>query len=96
MIHSFKHRGLKHLYKKGDRNKINPLQIDKVELILQDLDAAETIDHLRRPGYRLHRLRGKLNEYFAIDVSNNWRLFSVSSTDKHRTLIWWITIELRF
>jgi proteic killer suppression protein len=74
MIHSFKHRGLKRLYENGDRSRINPLQIDKIELILADLDAAETILHLRRPGYRLHELKGQLAGRYAIDVSGNWRL----------------------
>ena len=74
MIHSFKHRGLKRLYENGDRSRINPLQIDKIELILADLDAAETILHLRRPGYRLHELKGRLAGRYAIDVSGNWRI----------------------
>ena len=50
MIIGFKHRGLKRLYEKGDRSKINPNHIVKIELILADLDAAETIDHMRQPG----------------------------------------------
>lgn len=74
MIHSFKHRGLKRLYEKGDRSRINPLQVDKIELILADLDAAETINHLRQPGYRLHQLHGSLSGFYAIDVSGNWRV----------------------
>ena len=32
MIRSFKHRGLKRLYETGDRSKINPLHIDKIEV----------------------------------------------------------------
>ena len=74
MIRSFKHRGLKRLYETGDRSRISPLQIDRIEWILQDLDAADTIKHLRRPGYRLHRLQGNLGGLFAIDVSGNWRI----------------------
>jgi len=74
MIVCFKHRGLKRLFEKGDRSKINPNQIDKVELILADLDAAETIDHMRQPGYRLHELKGDLCGFYAVDVSGNWRV----------------------
>jgi len=74
MIHSFKHRGLRRLYEKGDRSKVNPLQVDKIELILADLDAAETVNHLRQPGYRLHQLQGRLSGFYAIDVSGNWRV----------------------
>lgn len=74
MIESFKHRGLKQLYLNGDRSKINPNQIDKVELILADLDAAESLAHLRRPGYRLHELCGRLTGYHGVTVSGNWRI----------------------
>ena len=74
MIVSFKHRGLKHLYEKGDRRRINPLHLERIELILADLDAAENIVHLRRPGYRLHELHGRRAGCYAVDVSGNWRI----------------------
>jgi proteic killer suppression protein len=74
MIESFKHRGLKRLFLKGDRSKISASQIDKVELILADLDAAESLAHLRRPGYRLHQLQGRLEGHYAVMVSGNWRV----------------------
>ena len=74
MIISFKHRGLKRLYEKGDRRRINPLHLERIELILADLDAAENIVHLRRPGYRLHELHGRRAGCYAVDVSGNWRI----------------------
>lgn len=74
MIKNFKHRGLKRLHEKGDRSKISPNHIDKVELILADLDAAETIDEMRMPGYRLHELHGDFRDYYAVEVSGNWRI----------------------
>lgn len=74
MIRSFKHRGLKRLHEKGDRSKINPLYSKRIELILADLEAAKTIGHLRRPGYRLHQLQGSMSGLCAIDVSGNWRI----------------------
>ncbi|MBL4680768.1 MAG: type II toxin-antitoxin system RelE/ParE family toxin [Pseudomonadales bacterium] len=74
MIKNFKHRGLKRLFEKGDRRKINPNHLDKIELILADLNTAETIADLRLPGYRLHELHGDLKGFFTIDVSGNWRI----------------------
>jgi len=74
MIKNFKHRGLKRLYEKGDRSKISPNQLDKIELILADLDAAEVIDDMRLPGYRLHSLHGDLSGFYTVDVSGNWRI----------------------
>jgi len=71
MITSFKHKGLKRLFEKNDRSRINANQVEKIELILADLDAAGNITHLRRPGYRLHELRGGLSDHYAIMVSRN-------------------------
>ena len=74
MIASFRHRGLKRLFEHGDRSKVNALHVEKVELILADLDAADSIEFLRRPGYRLHRLKGKRFDQYAVEVSANWRV----------------------
>lgn len=74
MIKSFRHKGLKRLYEKDDSRGINPNYLKKVKRILANLDVAETIDHMRLPGYRLHELHGDRNGYFAVDVSGNWRI----------------------
>lgn len=74
MIKSFRHKGLKRLYEKDDSRGINPNHLRKVKRILANLDVAETIDHMRLPGYRLHELHGDLKGYFAVDVSGNWRI----------------------
>ena len=74
MIKNFKHRGLKRLYERGDRGRINPNYIGKVELILADLDASDTLAHMRRPGYRLHELKGDMKGVYAVEVSANWRI----------------------
>lgn len=74
MIESFKHRGLKRLYTKDDCSGINPNHVKKVRRMLANLDAAETIDHMRLPGYRLHELHGDRRGFYAISVSGNWRI----------------------
>ena len=74
MIRGFRNRGLKRLYERGDRSQVNPNHVDKIEVILADLDASSTIEHMRRPGYRLHRLSGDRKESYAVDVSGNWRI----------------------
>ena len=74
MIKDFKHKGLKRLYERGDRSGINPNHIKKVERIIANLDAAETIGQMRLPGYRLHELHGDLKGCYAVDVSGNWRI----------------------
>ena len=74
IIKNIKHRGLRRLYQSGDRSRINAHLLEKIELIMADLDAAESINHLRQPGYRLHELKGNLRGLYAIDLSANWRL----------------------
>jgi proteic killer suppression protein len=74
MIISIKHKGLKRLFEKGDRSKINANVVGKVELALSDLNAAETIEDLDVPGYRLHQLKGDLRDYYSIWVTGNWRI----------------------
>jgi proteic killer suppression protein len=74
MIKSFRHRGLQRLYERGDRSRINPTLVDKVETALGLLDVAETPAAVNLPGYRLHPLRGDLRGFWSIRVSGNWRL----------------------
>ena len=74
MIKSFRHRGLQRLYERGDRSRINPALVEKVETALGLLDVAETPEAVNLPGYRLHPLRGDLRGFWSIRVSGNWRL----------------------
>jgi len=74
MIGSFKHRGLKRLYEKGDRSPIRPDLLDTVENILSVLDAATTPKALDLPRYRLHQLKGDRKGFWAVTVRANWRI----------------------
>ena len=87
MIDSIRHRGLRRLYERGDRSGIGSALIPRVEEILSMLDAAESIEDLDFPGYRLHPLVGTLKGYWSVRVSGNWRIIfrfdetSVSDVD---------------
>lgn len=84
MIVSFKHRGLKRLYLRGDRSQIRQDLLDKVENILALLDAAAASQALDLPGYRLHRLKGDRKEFWAVTVRANWRIiFRFEDGDAH-------------
>ena len=74
MIQSFKHRGLKRLYERGDRSGIRPDLVDTVEDILARLDQATTAQQINLPGYRLHPLKGTLKGFWAVTVGANWRI----------------------
>jgi len=41
---------------------------------LAALDTTQCIEDLDIPGYRLHKLKGKLKELWSITVSGNWRI----------------------
>jgi proteic killer suppression protein len=75
MIKSFNHKGLKAFFEKGTKKGINPNHADKLSVRLAILDAAETLDQIDQPGFRLHELSGDLDGQHAIDVSGNVRLF---------------------
>ena len=74
MILSFKHRGLKRLFERGDRSQIGADLIHRVENILSTLDAAEAPQALDLPGYRLHQLKGDRKGFWAVTVRANWRI----------------------
>ena len=74
MIQSFRHRGLRRLYDQGDRAGIGPAMLAKVEEILLLLDSAESVEEIDLPGYRLHRLAGKLRGSYSVRVTGNWRI----------------------
>ncbi|PYV19704.1 MAG: peptidase [Acidobacteria bacterium] len=74
MIRSFKHRGLKRLYERGDRSGIRPDLLETVEEILARLDEADAPQALNLPGYRLHPLKGDLKGFWSVTVRANWRI----------------------
>jgi toxin HigB-1 len=74
MIRSFRHRGLRRLYEKGDRRQLRPDQVDKIERILARLDEADQVGQMELPGFRLHPLKGDLAGFWAVTVRANWRV----------------------
>ena len=74
MIVSFKHRGLKRFYERGDPREIRPDLRDDVEDILSRLDSANTPQAMNLPGYRLHALKGGLKGSWSVTVRANWRI----------------------
>jgi len=74
MIKTFRHRGLKRLYERGDRRGIRPDLSDIVEDILARLDGADTPQAMNLPGYRLHPLKGDMKGLWSVSVRANWRI----------------------
>ena len=74
MIRSFRHRGIKRFYERGDRSLIRRDPHDRVEVIPAQLDVARSPEAMRLPRYRLHALKGKLKGYWSVTVKANWRI----------------------
>ena len=85
MIESFRHKGLKRLYEKGDRSGIGANMVSRVEEILTILEAAETIEEADIPGYRLHPLAGNLKGFWSVRVTGNWRIIFRFENERRKT-----------
>ncbi|MEX5586543.1 MAG: type II toxin-antitoxin system RelE/ParE family toxin [Gammaproteobacteria bacterium] len=82
MIRSFRHKGLKILYQRGDTFGVRADHVARLRRLLASLEVAQTPSNMDRPGYRLHLLRGKFDGFWAVSVSGNWRLvFRFIGTD---------------
>ena len=57
MIRRFRHKGLKLLFEKGDRRKVQSDYADKIERILARLEEASEVGNMDLPGFRLHPSR---------------------------------------
>ena len=74
MIKSFFHKGLERFYKTGETTGIQFIHSRRLRLILTNLDQSELPKDMDLPGLRLHKLKGKRKEVWAVNVSGNWRV----------------------
>lgn len=74
MIASFKHKGLKQLFEKGEAKGISSEHVEKVENILAFLSNANNPGDMDLPGFRVHPLKGDLKGFYAVTVRANWRI----------------------
>ncbi len=74
MILTFRHKGLKLLFEKGDRRRVLPGHAAKIERILARLEEASEVGNMDLPGFRLHPLKGDLAGFWSVTVSGNWRI----------------------
>lgn len=69
-----KSRGLRRLAEQGERAKINPAWVPRIERLLGALDAAKVPEDLNLPGNGFHQLRGDRQGTYSVKVTANWRL----------------------
>ncbi len=74
MIVSFKHKGLKLFYEKGDSSKLQPQHVAKIRLILTRLEAAKSPKEMQVPGYNFHGLIGNYEGFWSVRVNGNYRI----------------------
>ena len=71
-IQTFHHKGLKRLFENGDAQA---KFADKLRDMLVAIDTANAVEEIGLfPGWRLHRLKGNLADYWSLTVSSNWRV----------------------
>ena len=75
MIKSFKHKGLENFFYKKVKKGIRPEHADRLERVLDRLNAADEIRDMDYPGSNLHKLAGDKKGQYAVKVSGNWRVF---------------------
>ena len=74
MIRSFRHKGLRLLFEKGDRRKVPSECAAKIERVLARLEEASGVGDMALPGFRLHPLKGELAGFWSVTVSGNRRV----------------------
>ncbi len=74
MIESIRHKGLRLLFEKDDGSKLPPDMVARISLILSTLNAAQEIEGMDVPTFRLHLLKGDLKGFYAVTVRANWRI----------------------
>lgn len=86
MLKSFKHKGLEKFFTTGSVAGIRADHASRLELRLQALHTATTVEDMDLPGWRLHALKGNRSGLWAVSVSGNWRLV-FEFTDGHAYVI---------
>ena len=74
MIANFKHKGLERFFSNGDYSGI-PAQLgERIERLLDRLDASTKPEDMNLPGFKFHSLGGKRKGDYAVTVTGNWRI----------------------
>ena len=74
MIKSFKHKGLEKFFNDGSTKGIQAIHKDRIEIILTTLNVMENLDPLKAKSYKLHKLKGNMQNLWSVTVQANWRI----------------------
>ena len=74
MITSFRHRGLKALYRGRTTRYVAPEHVETLRDIFAALDRSSVPKGMDLPGFGLHKMHGQFEGHYAVSVSGNWRV----------------------
>ena len=76
MIKTIKSKALRLLWEKGDPSKLPPAQLKKISMVLQLIDDLEEVpeDLAHLVSFRPHPLKGKLQGFWSLDITGNFRV----------------------
>ena len=82
MIKSFKHRGLIRFFVNGNFKGIPARSADRIERLLDVLDACAMPADMALPGFKFHQLTGDRKGIYSFSVTANFRItFSFRGED---------------
>jgi len=74
VIRGFRHRGLRRFFETGSKSGVQAQHVDRLRLVLAQLNAATAPRDMDLPGLNLHPLKGERKGTWAVSVSGNWRV----------------------
>lgn len=74
MIRVFRHKGLRKFFETGSKSGIQAQHVDRLRLVLAQLNAATGPRDMDLPGLDLHPLKGERKGSWTVSVSGNWRV----------------------
>jgi toxin HigB-1 len=74
MIKSFAHKGLEKFFRTGNKSGVQARHVNRIRLILAQLNQAGSIHDMEIPTLRLHQLKGSRKGIWAVTVQANWRI----------------------
>jgi len=74
VIRGFRHKGLRRFFETGSKSGIQAQRVDRLRLVLAQLNAATTPRDMDLPGLDLHPLKGDRKGRWAVSVSGNRRV----------------------
>ena len=75
MIGTVRHKALQQFFETGNTKGLPADMVARLRRMLSALHATDDLEQLRTlPGWRLHALKGDMQDYWSLSVSGNWRL----------------------